>query len=92
MAHWAKAWDEEPKPKWVHKFYHTLDVIQMNWYLEMELRHGTIDWYDMKKTFVISFSFEDGLQCIYDVIHEIKVVFFITMKEPTTWVQLDWNL
>lgn len=64
----------------------------MNWYLEMELHHGIIDWYDMKKIFVMSFSFEDGLQFIYDAIQEIKAVIFITMKEPTTWVQLDWNV
>lgn len=30
IAKWTKAYGEEPQPKWVHLFYHTLDVIPMN--------------------------------------------------------------
>jgi len=34
----------------------------------MELRHGTTDWYDMKESFLLNFSFEDGFQCIDDAL------------------------
>ena len=37
----TKVWGTEPQLKWVHKFFHTLDTIPMNWYLETELHHGT---------------------------------------------------
>lgn len=40
LAKWTKVYGEEPQPEWVHLFYHTLDVIPMNWYIEMELYHG----------------------------------------------------
>lgn len=43
LAQYTKAWGEIPQPEWVHIFIHTLDVMPKNWYLEMELRHGTID-------------------------------------------------
>jgi len=32
------------QPEWVHMFYHTIDVIPMNWYIEIELLHGTGEW------------------------------------------------
>ena len=35
FSRWTLAWGEEPQPKWVLIFFHTLDVISMNWYLEM---------------------------------------------------------
>lgn len=38
LAHWTRAWGEEPQPEWVHIFCHTLDTILMKWYLEKELR------------------------------------------------------
>jgi len=37
LAKWTKAYGEEPYPEWVHLFYHTFDVIPMNWYAKMEL-------------------------------------------------------
>lgn len=37
LAQWMKEWGEEPHPEWVHLFFHTLDTILMNWYLEREL-------------------------------------------------------
>lgn len=30
MAKWMQDYEEKPQPKWVHLFYHTLDVIPMN--------------------------------------------------------------
>jgi len=44
LAKWTKAYGVDPQPKWVHLFCHTLDVIPMNWYLEIELFHGTEEW------------------------------------------------
>lgn len=40
LAKWTKDYGAKPQPEWVHLFFHTLDVIPMNWYLETELRHG----------------------------------------------------
>ena len=44
LAKWTQDYGEKPQPKWVHLFCHTLDVIPMNWYVEIELRHGTGEW------------------------------------------------
>lgn len=63
----------------------------MNWYLEIELRHGITDWNDMKENFILTFSFEDGFQCIDDALQEIRVTFFQTPSEPMNCVQPDWN-
>ena len=30
LEKWTKVYGAEPKPEWVHFFYHTLDVIPMN--------------------------------------------------------------
>lgn len=35
LAKWAQAYGEKPQPKWVHLSCHTLDVIPMNWYVEI---------------------------------------------------------
>jgi len=59
-----KSWGEEPQPEWVHIFCHTLDMILMNWYLETELQHGTTEWDVLKEIFMLTFSFEDGFECI----------------------------
>ena len=40
LSKWTKVYGAEPRPEWVHLFCHTLDVIPMNWYLEIELYHG----------------------------------------------------
>jgi len=37
IAKWTKAYGEEPQLECVYLFYHTLDVIPMNWYTETEL-------------------------------------------------------
>ena len=35
-------WSEIPEDEWVHLFIHTLDTVPRNWYMETELRRGTI--------------------------------------------------
>jgi len=58
----------EPQPVWVHLFCHTLDIIPMNWYLEIELRRGTVEWDVLREGFVRTFNFEDGLESIDEVL------------------------
>lgn len=68
LVQWTKAWGEISQLEWVHIFIHTLDVIIRNWYLEMELRQGTVDWDEMKEIFLLTFSFKDGFECIDEVL------------------------
>lgn len=73
-----KAWGEEPQPEWVHIFFHTLDTISTNWYLEKKLQHGTMKWVVMKDVFLLTFSFGDEFECIDEVLQENKAMIFRT--------------
>jgi len=64
----------------------------MNWYLEVELRHGTAEWDILKESFLLTFSFEDNFECIGEVLQEIRDLIFKIPEEPVEWVQLDWNM
>jgi len=86
---WTKSWGEDLEPEWVHVFCHTLDIIPMNWYLEMELHHGTVEWDSLRESFLLTFSFEDGFECIDETLQEIKAAIFRTSEEPVEWVQPD---
>lgn len=61
----------------------------MNWYLETELCHGTTKWDILRNFFLLTFSFEDGFECIDEVLQEIKVAIFRRQEEPVEWVQPD---
>jgi len=61
LAKWAQAYGEKPQPEWVHLLFHTLDIILMNWYVEIELCHGTGEWDILREGFLMTFSFEDSL-------------------------------
>lgn len=61
---WTKAYGMEPQLEWVHLFCHTLDTIPMNWYLEMQFCHGTMEWDILREGFLMTFSFEDGFKSI----------------------------
>lgn len=37
LAQWMNAWGEEQQEEWVYIFYHALDIIPMNLYLETKL-------------------------------------------------------
>lgn len=91
LARWTKAWDEEPQPEWVHAFYHTLVIIPMNWYLETELHHKTTEWDVLRESFLLTFIFEDGFECIDEALQEIKAKIFRMLEELVEWVQPDWN-
>ena len=54
LTQWTKVWGENPQREWVHIFCHTLDTISMNWYLEMELRHGTTKWDILKEILLLT--------------------------------------
>ena len=64
LTRWTKAWGEESQLEWVHIFCHALHTISMNWYLEIELRHGTTTWDVLKESFPLTFTFEDGFEFI----------------------------
>lgn len=90
-------WEEIPRHEWVHGFIHTLEIIPQNWYLETELRHGTMSWEDMADGFILTFSFEDDFPCIDSALQEvIKKIFrnatSLTWKHPDWTVQLEHAL
>lgn len=73
----------------MHILCHTLDTIPMNWYLETELRHGTVEWDILRERFLLMFNFEDGLQCIDEALQDIKSTIFRMPKEPIEWAHPD---
>ena len=62
----------------------------MNWYLEMDHRHGTVEWDILKEGFLLTFIFEDGFTSIDEALQEIEVSFKM-LKEPMEWTHLDWS-
>lgn len=46
----------------------------------------------MKEIFMLTFSFEDGFECIDEVLLEIKSKIFLTPVEPITWVKPKWSM
>ena len=91
LAKSAKAYGAEPQPEWVHLFCHTLDVIPMNRYLERELHHCTGEWDIMCKGFIMTFSFEDGFDCIDEALQEVKAAIFRIPQVPLDLIQPDWT-
>ena len=75
----------EPPLEWVHIFCHTLDTIPMNWYLETELHHGTTEWDVLRKSFLLTFKFEDDFESIDEALQEIKATIFRMLKELVEW-------
>jgi len=83
LSKWTKVYGEEPQHEWVHLFYHTLDVIPMNWYIETELLHGIGEWDILRKGFLLTFTFEDHWwDTMDDVIQAVKAVIFRIPQEP----------
>ena len=77
LAKWTKVHGEKPQPEWVHLFYHTLDVMPMNWYTETELCHGTRKWDVLHEGFLLTFTFEDRWSdTVDDALQAIKGVIF----------------
>lgn len=40
---------------------------------------------------MLTFSFEDGFECIVEALQEIKAAIFRMPEEPLTWVQPNWS-
>ena len=91
LAKWTRAYGMEPQPDWVHLFFHTLDTIPMNWYLEIELCHGIVEWDILREGFLLTFNFEDGFACIDGSLQEIKAIILRTPQEPLEWIHQDWS-
>lgn len=87
LAKSTQAYGEKPQPEWVHLFYHTLDVIPMNWYIETKLLHGIGDWDILREGFMMTFSFEDGFDNIDEALQEVKATIFKIPQDPLNLIQ-----
>lgn len=75
----------------MHLFCHTLDVIPMNWYIEMELHHGTSEWDILREGFMMTFSFEDRWwDNVDEVLQEIRATIFRIPQEKVELIQPEW--
>lgn len=83
-------WEEIPEQEWVHGFIHTLEKIPMKWYLETQLWHGTVNWADLVKGFILTFTFEDDCPCI-DFQIQIVIEKIFWNGTSLTWKQPDWT-
>lgn len=66
-------------------------MIPQNWYLETELRHGTLDWDELNEGLLLTFSFKDGWDCIDDALQDNGIGIFQTPNEPLAWDQPAWD-
>lgn len=62
----------------------------MNWYLETELHHGTVNLEDFVEGFILTFNFEYDFPCIYLALQTIRENIFGNATS-LTWKQLDWT-
>jgi len=90
LAKWMQAYGEKLQPKWVHLFCHTLDVIPVNWYIEIELHHGTSEWDILREIFMMTFIFEDKFDGIGEELQEVKEAFFSILQDPLDLTQPKW--
>ena len=91
LAKWAQAYGEKPQPEWVHLFYHTLDIVSMNWYVEIELRHGTCECDILCEGFMMTFNFENGFESIDEALQEVKATIFRILQDPLDLIQPEWT-
>lgn len=91
LAKWTKSQGMEPQPEWVHVFFHTLDTIPMNSYLETELHHATMEWDVFNEGFLLTFKLKDGFAIINEALQEIKEIIFRMLMKPMEWTQPDWS-
>ena len=85
------AYGEKPQPEWVHLFFHTLDVIPMNSYIEIELHHGTDEWDILCEGFMMTISFEDRFDGIDEALQEVKAAIFRIPQDPLDLIQPKWH-
>lgn len=63
----------------------------MNWYLEMELGHGTTEWDTSREGFLLTFVFEDGFASNNETLQKIKASIFRIPQELMEWVKPYWS-
>lgn len=63
----------------------------MNWYFQIKLHLGIVEWDILSKSFLLNFIFEDGFECIDEALEEIKQTIYRIQKEPVESSQLDWS-
>jgi hypothetical protein len=56
----------------VHKFINTLDTTPINWYVQVELRLTTENWYGMTQNFVATFLFEIQYPTVYQALQFVR--------------------
>jgi len=55
----------------------------MNWYIEMELHHGTSEWDILCEGFLLTFMFEDRWwDTVGDALQVVKATILKTPQEP----------
>lgn len=91
LEEWIEVFGAKPQPDWVHLFCHTLDIILMSWYLEMELCHGTEEWDIFHQGFFMKFNFKDGFESINEALQEVKEEIFRIPQDPLDLVQPNWT-
>jgi len=62
----------------------------VNWYVEAELCHVIGEWYILHKGFIMTFSFEDGFDCIDEALQEVKATIFRIPQDPLDLIQPKW--
>ena len=62
----------------------------MNWYIEIELCHGTGEWDILRKGFMMKLIFEDGFDSIDEVLQEVKVAIFRIPQDPLELIKPEW--
>jgi len=91
LAKWTKVYGEEPEPEWVHLFFHTLDIIPMNWYTKTELCHGMRKSDVLREGFLLTFTVEDHCwDTVDDVLQVVKETIFNVPQEPVEVRQPKW--
>ena len=86
-----QSWSDIPEDEWVHLFIHTLDQIPRNWYMETELRRGTITWPLMIDSFLLTFTFESEYPSIDQALDIIKTKIFDDCTQSVS-AQSDWAI
>lgn len=77
LAKWTKLW-EHNRSRNGYIFCHTLDTIPMNWYLEIELYHDTVEWDVLKEGFLLTFNFKDRFASIDEALRALEDAIYVT--------------
>jgi hypothetical protein len=79
LARCISSWRKVPKQQWEHVFIQTLEIVPRNWYLELEVSRGIMNWEELIQNFKVEFTFEVESPLVDAVLQVIRGNFF--MKE-----------